>query len=76
MICGHVDSGKSTTTGCLLFELGGFREGELDKLKQEADVVFRGVEALRSELDSAAESEEFFSEVSRGFLSSFSVGEV
>ena len=24
MICGHVDSGKSTTTGRLIFELGGF----------------------------------------------------
>jgi translation elongation factor EF-1alpha len=23
VICGHVDSGKSTTTGRLLFELGG-----------------------------------------------------
>ena len=24
VICGHVDSGKSTTTGHLLFELGKF----------------------------------------------------
>ena len=26
VICGHVDSGKSTTTGRLLFELGGLPE--------------------------------------------------
>ena len=33
VICGHVDSGKSTTTGRLLFELGGIPERELEKLK-------------------------------------------
>ena len=37
VICGHVDSGKSTTTGHLLFELGGIGERELEKLKAEAD---------------------------------------
>ena len=37
MICGHVDSGKSTTTGRLIFELGGLPERELEKLKQEAE---------------------------------------
>jgi elongation factor 1-alpha len=36
VICGHVDSGKSTTTGRLIFELGGLPERELDKLKEEA----------------------------------------
>lgn len=36
VICGHVDSGKSTTTGRLLFELGGIPERELEKLKEEA----------------------------------------
>jgi len=35
VICGHVDSGKSTTTGHLLFELGGIGERELEKLKAE-----------------------------------------
>ena len=29
VICGHVDSGKSTTTGRLLFELGGIDEREV-----------------------------------------------
>ncbi|OZJ04966.1 hypothetical protein BZG36_01739 [Bifiguratus adelaidae] len=37
VICGHVDSGKSTTTGRLLFELGGISEREMEKLKQEAE---------------------------------------
>jgi len=37
VICGHVDSGKSTTTGRLLFELGGISERDMEKLKQEAE---------------------------------------
>ena len=37
MICGHVDSGKSTTTGHLIFELGGISERDMEKLKAEAD---------------------------------------
>merc|ERR1712110_750792 len=36
VICGHVDSGKSTTTGRLIFELGGLPEREMTKLKEEA----------------------------------------
>lgn len=36
VIVGHVDAGKSTTTGHLLFKLGGMSERELDKLRQEA----------------------------------------
>merc|ERR1711976_577981 len=42
VICGHVDSGKSTTTGRLIFELGGLPERELDKLKQEAELLGKG----------------------------------
>ena len=37
VLCGHVDSGKRTTTGCLLFEPGGIPERELDKLKQDEE---------------------------------------
>ena len=37
VICGHVDSGKSTTTGRLIFELGGLPERELEKLTAEAE---------------------------------------
>jgi len=36
VIVGHVDAGKSTTTGRLLFELGGLNERELEKLRKEA----------------------------------------
>ena len=42
VICGHVDSGKSTTTGRLLFELGGIPPRELDKLKEEAEKLGKG----------------------------------
>merc|ERR1711920_306238 len=37
-----VDSGKSTTTGRLIFELGGLPERELDKLKAEAERLGKG----------------------------------
>ena len=37
VICGHVDSGKSTTTGHLLFKLGGIDERTMVKLQAEAD---------------------------------------
>jgi len=36
VIVGHVDAGKSSLTGRLLFELGGISERELQKLKDEA----------------------------------------
>jgi elongation factor 1-alpha len=36
VICGHVDAGKSTTTGRLIFELGGISEREMQKLRDEA----------------------------------------
>lgn len=39
VICGHVDAGKSTTTGRLIFELGGIDEREMEKLKKEADAI-------------------------------------
>ena len=42
VIVGHVDAGKSTTTGHLLFELGGISDRDLEKLKAEADAVGKG----------------------------------
>ena len=42
VIVGTVDAGKSTTTGHLLFELGGLSQRELDKLKAEADALGKG----------------------------------
>merc|ERR1711968_426686 len=37
VVCGHVDAGKSTTTGHLIFKLGGISEREMKKLQDEAD---------------------------------------
>jgi len=48
VICGHVDSGKSTTTGRLIFELGGLPERELEKLKQEAERLARALSLSHS----------------------------
>ena len=39
VICGHVDAGKSTTTGRLIFELGGINERDMEKLKLEAKTL-------------------------------------
>ncbi len=39
VIAGHVDAGKSTTTGHLLFELGGISERNMEKLKEEARIM-------------------------------------
>merc|ERR1711871_1687985 len=36
VIVGHVDAGKSTTTGHLLFKLGGLKPRVLENLKAEA----------------------------------------
>ena len=37
VVCGHVDAGKSTTTGHLIFKLGGIGERDMQKLQAEAD---------------------------------------
>ena len=42
VIYGHVDIGKSTTIGRLIFDLGGLPERELEKLKQEAERLGKG----------------------------------
>ena len=51
VICGHVDSGKSTTTGRLLFDLGGLPERELEKLKQEAERLGKASFAFAFEIE-------------------------
>jgi elongation factor 1-alpha len=51
VIVGHVDAGKSTTTGHLLFELGGLSDRELTKLKAEADAVGKGSFAFAFYMD-------------------------
>lgn len=58
VICGHVDSGKSTTTGRLLFELGGIPEREMDKLREEAAALGKSSFAFAFYMDRAKEERE------------------
>nr|AAV34146.1 EF-1 alpha-like protein [Isochrysis galbana] len=58
VICGHVDSGKSTTTGRLLFELGGIPEREMEKLKAEADRLGKSSFAFAFYMDRQKEERE------------------
>ena len=58
VICGHVDSGKSTTTGHLLFKLGGIPERELQKLKDEAERLGKASFAFAFYMDRQKEERE------------------
>jgi len=58
VICGHVDSGKSTTTGRLLFELGGIPEREMEKLREEANALGKSSFAFAFYMDRAKEERE------------------
>merc|ERR1711939_457424 len=58
VICGHVDSGKSTTTGRLLFELGGIPEREIEKLRAEADALGKSSFAFAFYMDRQKEERE------------------
>lgn len=58
VICGHVDSGKSTTTGRLLFELGGIPERDMEKLKQEAERLGKSSFAFAFYMDRQKEERE------------------
>ena len=51
IICRHVVSGKSTTTGRLLFEVGGIPDRELEKLKYEAEHLEKPPFALTCYMD-------------------------
>jgi elongation factor 1-alpha len=57
-VCGHVDSGKSTTTGRLLFELGGIPEREMDKLRAEAAAQNKSSFAFAFYMDRCKEERE------------------
>lgn len=37
VVIGHVDSGKSTTTGHLIYQCGGIDKRTLDKYEKEAE---------------------------------------
>jgi elongation factor 1-alpha len=58
VICGHVDAGKSTTTGRLIFELGGIPEREMQKLKDEAEKLGKGSFAFAFYMDRQKEERE------------------
>ena len=58
VICGHVDSGKSTTTGRLLFELGGIKPREMEKLKEEAEKIGKGSFAFAFYMDTQKDERE------------------
>jgi len=51
VICGHVDAGKSTTTGRLIFELGGISERDMEKLRDEANALGKGSFAFAFYMD-------------------------
>jgi len=55
VICGHVDAGKSTTTGRLIFELGGIAERDMQKLKDEAKVLGKESFAFAFYMDKSKE---------------------
>lgn len=57
-VCGHVDSGKSTTTGRLIFELGGLDEREYNKLVAEADALGKSSFAFAFYMDRCKEERE------------------
>ena len=55
VVCGHVDAGKSTSTGHLIFKLGGISEREMEKLKAEADAVGKSSFAFAFYMDKGKE---------------------
>lgn len=42
VVIGHVDSGKSTTTGHLIYKCGGIDKRTIEKFEKEAAEVSRG----------------------------------
>jgi len=58
VICGHVDAGKSTTTGRLIFELGGIPEREMVKLREEAERLGKSSFAFAFYMDRQKEERE------------------
>jgi len=58
VICGHVDSGKSTTTGHLIFKLGGISERDMEKLKARATELGKSSFAFAFFMDTQKEERE------------------
>jgi elongation factor 1-alpha len=57
-VVGHVDSGKSTTTGRLIYDLGGINEREMEKLKQRAHELGKDSFAFAFYMDTQKEEQE------------------
>jgi len=55
VICGHVDAGKSTTTGRLIFELNGISERDMEKLRAEAKILGKESFAFAFYMDKSKE---------------------
>ncbi len=55
---GHVDNGKSTTVGRLLYDTGALSDQEYRKLKQEAEARGKGTFAFAYAMDSLKEERE------------------
>jgi len=55
VVIGHVDAGKSTTTGRLIFELGGIDERAMTKLREEAKVLGKESFAFAFYMDKSKE---------------------
>jgi elongation factor 1-alpha len=58
VVCGHVDAGKSTTTGHLIFKLGGISAREMEKLQTEADEQGKSSFAFAFYMDKGREERE------------------
>ena len=56
VVIGHVDSGKSTTTGHLIYKCGGIDKRTIEKFEKEAAEVCLGAQAFsrNSELANVA----------------------
>jgi elongation factor 1-alpha len=55
VVCGHVDAGKSTTTGRVIFEFGGIDERAMKKLTDEAKVLGKESFAFAFYMDKSKE---------------------
>merc|ERR1712054_469131 len=51
VVIGHVDSGKSTTTGHLIYKCGGIDERTIQKFQKDAELIGKGSFAFAWVLD-------------------------
>ena len=58
VIAGHPDSGKSTSVGHLMFELGGIAPREMEKLKNEANTLGKSSFCFAFYMDTTKEERE------------------